>query len=543
MITHRTPHRTLLALIGGVAAIATAVTVFAIGDRPAHAQVAAKVESQTRPNFGVLLDPPTRPRARPRQHRDWSDRWRTQHHTPSRGGEEVVLVDCGGNPGSGAVEAAVARLRPGGSLILRSTSGPCVGLLRIDKPLTVIGDAGLDPRNWDRDSSPTLQALDGAPCVVVSPGVRVTFRDIVFAAPTAGDVACIVGYDAEILLNRVIVRYTGDAPAIYAEGGLLDMRDVEVKAETLSAGIVADQASVNADELWVTKALSGIEITAGDGPISRLNRVRLVGAGAAVTGSSLGPRPVGLSILASRNNDLVQVTNSKICGYPDGVILEGAKFHIDRSRICGTIDAVSVHGGEALIENSRIIASGIAVYADRGTVTVRGNNFGGDGNPTSDRRNGQIIAEDNRIWTAGRQCEPGYRMVYGNRYAPVWNASTSSGYTFGPGFTCINSPYPREWWQQDEADLGVPYSPRVSLPREYQNFQRGRGWYDCRGEYIDNTRYFDDDRWTRGPEGFNRSCPRPRGYRARGIAGIDTRTNIWVGDFDIDFGGRFAIGE
>ena len=34
---------------------------------PVQAQVAAKVEAQTRPNFGVLLDPPTR--ARPRHRR------------------------------------------------------------------------------------------------------------------------------------------------------------------------------------------------------------------------------------------------------------------------------------------------------------------------------------------------------------------------------------------------------------------------------------------------------------------------------------------
>jgi hypothetical protein len=527
---------------------ALAVTAgLSVAAQDAHAQTAARVESQTRPNFGLLLDPPAAQPARPRHNRNWSARWRppqsgpVQPPLPLPGGEEVVLVDCGGNPGSGGVEAAVARLRPGGSLILRSTAGACVGLLRIDKPLTVIGDAGLDPRNWDRDAAPTLQAPDGAPCVVVSPGVRVTFRDVVFAAPRAGDSACIIGYDAEIMLNRVSVRYTGDAPAILADGGLLDMRDVEVAAETLSAGIVADQASVNADDLWVTNAVSGMEITAGDGPISRLNRVRLVGSGEQ---SAFGPRPVGLSILASRNQDLVELTNSKICGYPDGVILEGAKFRIDHSRICGTIQAVTVHGGEALIENSRITASETGVFADAGIVTLRRNIFAGNGYPAFPRRNGRIVPEDNHVWSARQECAPGYAMVYGNRHIPVWNAASSYGGSgFGPGFVCHNTPYPRDWWERDEQDLGVAYDPRVSLPQEYQNFQRGRGWYDCQGTYVDSTRYFDDERWSRGPEGFNRTCPRPPGYRARGIAGIETRTTIWVGDFDIEFGGRFAIGE
>ena len=36
-----------------------------------QAQTAARVESQTRPNFGLLLDPPTR-QSRPRQQRRWS---------------------------------------------------------------------------------------------------------------------------------------------------------------------------------------------------------------------------------------------------------------------------------------------------------------------------------------------------------------------------------------------------------------------------------------------------------------------------------------
>ena len=58
---------------------ATAAVAVTLGSRallgltalpePAQAQVAAKVEAQTRPNFGVLLDPPTRGRAR--SHRRW----------------------------------------------------------------------------------------------------------------------------------------------------------------------------------------------------------------------------------------------------------------------------------------------------------------------------------------------------------------------------------------------------------------------------------------------------------------------------------------
>ena len=107
MIPNRTPSRFISGLVGGVAAVAVALTAFAMGGGAAHAQVAARVESQTRPNFGVLLDPPTRSaRNRGAQHRryDYGQHrpdWRPGPQRP--GTEEVVLIDCGGNPGSGAV--------------------------------------------------------------------------------------------------------------------------------------------------------------------------------------------------------------------------------------------------------------------------------------------------------------------------------------------------------------------------------------------------------------------------------------------------------
>src|SRR5690606_26172306 len=131
--TPDTPRRRPLAL----AAVLAAVLALGAGPGPfageAQAQTAARVESQTRPNFGLLLDPPARSRARA-QHRRWDYRshhrgrdWRPDHRPYPPRLEEVVLVDCGGNPGSGALESAVARVAPGGTLILRARGGACVG--------------------------------------------------------------------------------------------------------------------------------------------------------------------------------------------------------------------------------------------------------------------------------------------------------------------------------------------------------------------------------------------------------------------------------
>ncbi len=75
----------------------------------------------------------------------------------------MVLIDCGGNPGSGGLENAVARVAPGGTLIIRGRAGACVGWLNIDKPMTIMGDAGFDRRDWDRSPSATIQAPTACP--------------------------------------------------------------------------------------------------------------------------------------------------------------------------------------------------------------------------------------------------------------------------------------------------------------------------------------------------------------------------------------------
>ena len=502
------------------------------------AQVAAQVESQTRPNFGVLLDPPTRTRPSGRNRR-WSSNWRPGHHGPSAprppyGSEEVVLIDCGGNPGSGGIESAVRRVRPGGTLIIRSTGGPCVGLLQIDRPMTVIGDVGFDLRHWDRNDGPTLQAADITPCVFVAPGVSVTFRDVIFASPRAGDAACLVGYDANILLSRTGFRHAGDKPAIYAEGGSIDIRDSRIEAATLSAAIVVDGTTLTTDEVLIGGAVSGIEMTSGDGPVSRINRTRIIGSEQNV---SYGPRPVGLMIQAGRQQDLVHVTNSKICGYPDGVILEGAKFRIDHSRICDTEQAITLYGGDALIENSRIVARELGVVAIGGTATVRRNIFAQVFAPVDEARGGRIVAEDNQVWSSEWSgCTVGYEQRYGNRYEPVWNRGSGSG----QGFTCRNSPYPRDWWAQDEEAQGVPYDDRVNFPQNYNQFQRGRGWYQCRGYYVDSDRYQGDDRWSRGSMGWSDECPRRPG-QPRWSGGARANAEVWLGDIDFRTGFDFEL--
>ncbi len=495
MITHRTPHRATFGIIGGVAALAAAVTVFAIGDGPAHAQTAASVESQTRPNFGVLLDPPTRgSRSRGSQHRryDYGQHRPDWRPAPNRqGGEEIVLIDCGGNPGTGAVEDAVRRVRPGGTLVIRARGGACVGWLNIDKPMTIIGEGGFDPRNWGSNPEPTLMAPDGLPCMTVSPGVRVEIRDMLFASPRAGDAACIVSYGAEIVMNRVGFRHAGDEAAIYADGGLIDIRDTIIDAQTIAPAIVADGAVLTAHELAVTGAQSGLELVPAAGQTSRLSAVTLKGTGSP---NAFGPRSMGIVIRSGRDYGRVEIENTAIVGYVEGVAIEGASVDISNSRIGRSDKGVVLYNGELRLADSRIRASTIGVAAASGRAVIVNNIFSGmswDVIYTEGRR-ASVEVSGNRVWSKHMDmCRPRFRDRYRGRHEPYWTVG-------GLGWECMYGSYPEHWWQEQDGLLGLPYEDDGLNLEGYRDYQAGRGWYTRDGAYVRADRPVGDARWRGG---------------------------------------------
>ncbi len=474
---------------GAVAAFALGLNL--VGPSDAGAQVAAKVESQTRPNFGLLLDPPTRSSgARYRGHRRWDygrhrPDWRPG--PPPMRGDEVVLVDCGGNPGSGAVEAAVQRVRPGGTLIIRARGGgACVGWLNIDKPMTVIGEGGFDPRDWTSNPPITLQAPDGLPCMTVAPGVRVQVRDVVFASPRAGDAACVLSYGGEVVMNRVGLRHAGDEPAILADGGLVDLRNVVIDARTIAPAIVADGASLTAYELTVTGAQSGIELIPGAGAPSTIHATTLIGP---ESQNNFGPRAIGLVVRAQRDYGRVEVVNTKICGYVEGIAVEGASVVVRDSRICRADKGAVLYNGELSITDSRIRARTVGVAAASGRATVRNNVFAGVREVIYSEDRAVVNAGGNRVWSRYDVCRPQFQPRYQDRYAPSWGPRPNSYYS------CEYSPYPRDWWDQEEGGLGADYVNDAYVLDGYNRFQQGTGWYDSQGRYIEDDRYRGDDRW------------------------------------------------
>jgi hypothetical protein len=508
--------RTAFAGLAAATLAVTSLTLFA--PSVVQAQTAAQVESQTRPNFGVLLDPPSRSsRARGNRRGGNAGDHRPGHHPapPRQGTEEVVLVDCGGNPGTGAVEAAVRRVRPGGTLIIRARGGACVGSLNIDKPMTILGEGRIDLDDWNRGIEPTLQAPDGYPCLSVAPGVRVEVRDIVFAAPQAGRAACIDGLDAEILLNNVGLRYAGDEAAIYAEGGVLDMRKVKIDAQTSSAAIVADRATLTTDDVILAGALVGVEIVPGAERESILSRTRFVGPN---TVDEAGASTIGLLIGGGRTFGRVTLNSVTICGYNDLISVENGGVVINRSRLCAAKRGVVVYSGSAILRDSRVARVDEGMVIGLGEGAAIGNVFAGVYVPF---HNG-IEASGNRIWSRNDQCKPALVQRYRDRYSPSWEDRG--------GYRCEINDYPRAWWEQDEGSYGYPYENYAYQLDQYDRYRQGYGWYDCRHRYVNNDRYRGDDRWSRGGWGRDRECrERSNGPGFRLLPQIDAYLDVDAG--------------
>lgn len=477
-------------------AFAALIVAFASFGAPrAEAQVAAWVEAQTRPNFGLLLSPAAGNRSN-RSHRrynyrdhrpDYRPDWRPgggwgPGYGPSGQANEVI-VDCGGDPGSGAIEQAVRRVPRGGTLTIRSSGGACVGWLNIDKPMTVRGAGGYA-------GLVMLQAPEGLPCITVAPGVRAVIQDLAIASPNAGDAPCLEGDEATVVMERVSVRYVGNEAAFLIRGGLLDIRTVSIDAQTQSPAILVEDGTLTAVSVNVIQAQSGIEIAPGSGGPSLLDSVYLTGEH---NPSNFGPRAIGVNVRSRRDIGEVAIVNSRICGYGEGVAVDGVRVSIQGSRICLADKGVVVYGGELKLDNSRVRARYVGVVAEAGRAVVTDTSFSGVEQAFDAGPRGDIDADHNTLWSRGEVCAPEMRDEYQGRFSPQWEG----GRRHDDRFSCMTRPYPRDWWAEEEGALGVPYADDAYSMPQLARFNAGCGWYDSRGGFIDDTRYYGEARWGR----------------------------------------------
>ncbi|WP_296814829.1 hypothetical protein [Brevundimonas sp.] len=473
-----------LGVLGGLAAIAAFVGV-TLADAPRAEAQAAKVESQTRPDFGLLLDPPPRS-SRPRSHgrerpwrwRDHYSGWRDDHGRDWefywRGRpDDVAAVDCGVEASPYLLQRAVDHLRPGGTLVLRGQG--CLGWLDINKPLTIIGDADIGRMDFDAVPPATLRAPDGLPCMTVAAGVRVEIRDVVFESGNAGDAACIVGYDAEIVMRRSAIRYVGDESAVFADGGRFDFRDGLISADTLGAAVVGYGASVQVERAHVTSSSLGFELTPGGAAPSSLSDLVML---AGQRSEGYGPRAIGVLVRGSRELGRVSIAGAVICGYDEGIAVDGSSAQVVNSLVCVARKAAVLYSGDLSIENSLLGAEDVGVAAGAGRARIVNNTFFAVSRVFVVER-AQVESYGNRVYSQNA-CRPGRRPRDGRREQGRYDWFAPQG----DGWNCAYDDYGgRDFYDRGESLMGRQYQDYSPEWDGYDRYSQGEGWYEDDNRY------------------------------------------------------------
>ena len=254
------PTNKRASLPAGLSAAAVAAAVLLTsGESVAYPD--AKVETQLRPDFGLLLKPPIK---RHRRYKPWGGRRLPPPIydggpygpgvPPGGPGRDVAFVDCAMARDDNAANRALASLKPGGTLILRANGAACLDSLVITKPVTIQGDGGAPVRGWRlgwnesarRTRTEILEKVEnapvsfrgrpGSPCMVidVAPSLRgqVVLRDLVIEQKKAGGEACIYAHNSDVRIESSVIVYAGEGSAVYLDGGSLTTGDsVEIDAE------------------------------------------------------------------------------------------------------------------------------------------------------------------------------------------------------------------------------------------------------------------------------------------------------------------------
>ncbi len=170
----------------GAAAAALAAALLAAPSLEAYPD--ARVEAQTRPDFGLLINPPLRRHKRPRRGPRGDYRpgpghgYPGDYRPPAWDGplRDVALVDCSDARSPNDINRALASLAPGGTLILRTAADQgCLDSIRITKPVTIQGDGGQiwSPRGSRRHNRPGREESWSMDDSAAAPGADIPADD------------------------------------------------------------------------------------------------------------------------------------------------------------------------------------------------------------------------------------------------------------------------------------------------------------------------------------------------------------------------------
>ena len=337
--------------------IALAAIILAIPAATVQAFPAAPVEADTRPCFEELPDPAI----------SLFCGYRRWHHEGRGGWGRDYVVACEfARPG--AASWVLAHMPPGAALVLKGGARPCRDTLDIRKPVIIVGEPG-----WLNGARvPTLEPLEGRPCIVVEAGGGpVELKNLLIQSRHAGGASCILQHSRELTLEGVWVRYDGEASAVDVDAGRLLLRRSVIAARSERAAVWVHGGGLEVESSSVLATTIALRLLAAeDVRIRGLNAERLDDW----TGTERVKASVGVGLDSAKTGRLVDIQNSIVEGFSRGVYADaGQEVAIQGLIVRGAEYGVLSDGARLRINGSEIEAVDAGVYAAAGDAWAADN--------------------------------------------------------------------------------------------------------------------------------------------------------------------------
>jgi hypothetical protein len=354
----------------------------------------AKVESQLRPCFGVLIEPNLKDCKRVR------DRW-SRHDGSGYGGRDVQHVYCDRNPNGAPIAAALKRVRSGGKIVLHARDRACTESVLITKSVWIESDSG-----GDRLSGVSLRPPAGKACIRVADGVRdVKLSGLTIDAGQAGAAHCIEARDTDLLITDTKIRYDGEGSAIAVERGRLRFgMGSEVRARTNRGAIDSEGAVLEIADASVRASFVGLDLVPGPGA-NRIQGLRMR-ALSDWYDQPAAERSTG-AVIRGSGEGYVEFRDSAICGYRTGLWADrGAAVAFLGDKICRAEIGVISEGARIRVQGADIGAGDTGIYAADGVAELfRNRIYGVTRTAVYTDKDAKLWSEDNYTYPYGRKCD------------------------------------------------------------------------------------------------------------------------------------------
>jgi hypothetical protein len=396
--------------------VGLAMFISGLAAEPVQAQASARVDSQIRPCFGLLIEP--------NLSKGCGGVRRPVRRAPVRRGGRLPplpFINCD-TAYPGQVSEVAAQLYPGDTLTLSSTEGrACVDSLNITQAITIVADSSYQPGL----GAPLLIAPPDKPCISIGRGVEyVVLVGLMIQAERAGRESCIVGTATELALDGVVIRYSGDGSALDVSNSRVEMRNTGFIARSTTAAVKVSGTLVARDVTVAATALGFAFEPAADSTLSNLKIVRL----GDWTGSSRTRNSAGLILSGMNRSQLIQASDISVDGFSRGIYIGGGdEIVLDRAKVTNSDWAILLEGSTLTLRDAELEAADVGLYVATGQANMSDSKIVGVmRSGVFAERGGQVRSRDNRVYPREGGC-----------------SALSSGY-FDGALTC------RPWFEAPE---------------------------------------------------------------------------------------------